>query len=153
MDFPNDTAEAMHRCAAACELDPDDPEAWNQLEHSQHRVGDLDAAIASYKKVLALGNCTADKEWIAIATGNLGIVYKTRGDLARAEEMYRRTLAITEELGRKQGMASDYADLGILPEEKADMAAACTHWRKARDLRCESDNPGEVEKLGGWLAE
>ena len=135
--FLNDTAEAMRHYARACELDPDDPDGWNQLGHLQDRVGNLDAAIASYEKVLALGNSTADKTWIAIATGNLGNVYRTRGDLDRAEEMYRKTLALNEELGRKQGMASDYGNVGIVYSTRGDLDRAEEMYRKSLKIEKE----------------
>jgi Flp pilus assembly protein TadD len=42
--FLNDTGEAMRAYAKAAELDPDDPEGWNQLGLVQLRSGDPAAA-------------------------------------------------------------------------------------------------------------
>ena len=41
-------------------------------------------------------------KWQALAarTGNLGLIYRTRGELDRTEEMHKKSLAIEEKLGR-----------------------------------------------------
>jgi protein O-GlcNAc transferase len=147
--FLSDTAEAMRHYAKAAELDPDDPDGWNNLGHLQDRVGALDAAIASYGKVLALGNSVADKAVIAAATGNLGNVYETRGNLARAEEMYRKALALYEELGRKQGMAVAFGNLGNVYLTRGHLAQAETMYRKALALDEElGDKEGMANQYG-----
>ncbi len=107
---------------------PDDPAGWNRLGQLQLRIGDLDAAVRSFERVLALGNQAADQTLVAAATGNLGVLYSTRGDLDQAEAMYKKSLEIDEALGRKEYIANQYGNLGILYEQKGDMAAACAHW-------------------------
>jgi Flp pilus assembly protein TadD len=101
--FLHNTQKALDAYAKATELDPDDPAGWNQLGHLQRRIGNLKAAQRSFERVLALGNQRHDQEWIAMATGNLGLVFYQRGDLDRAEEMHEKSLAIDEDLDRKQG--------------------------------------------------
>ena len=49
---------------------------------------------------------------IGAATGNLGVIHRTRGDLDKAEELHRKSLALSEESGRKEGMAAQYGNLG-----------------------------------------
>jgi tetratricopeptide (TPR) repeat protein len=129
--FLRDTQAALQAYAKATELDPDHAEGWNQLAQLQERVGDLDAAIMSYERALALGNRSGDQVTIAIATGNLGIVYQTRGDLNRAEAMYRKALAINKALGHKSGMASQYTSLGILHWKRGDFDQAEEMYKKA----------------------
>lgn len=97
--FLRDAQLALRHYARACELDPDDAEGWNRLGHMQLRVGELDAAIASYEKVLALGNRTADKTWTAVATGNLGIVYVKKGDMPKACGHWRKARDLWREIG------------------------------------------------------
>lgn len=97
--FLNDTHEALAAYRKATERDPDNADGWNQLGTLLHRLGHLDEAIAAYERVLALGNKSADKEVIAIATGNLGIIYKTRGDMAAACTAWRRAHGLFAEVG------------------------------------------------------
>ncbi len=42
-----------------------------------------------------------NKEMLAVASGNLGIVYQTRGDLDQVEAMYEKALALFESMGAR----------------------------------------------------
>ncbi len=132
--FLHDTDKALAAYREAVDLDPDDPDGWNRLGRLLDRTGDLDGATDAYNRVLALGNRAADRAIIAVATGNLGILYATRGELDRAEEMYRKSLEIEEALGRKEGMASDYGNLGILYQTRGELDRAEEMYRKSLDI-------------------
>ena len=132
--FFHDTQKALAAYVEATELDPDDAEAWNQLGHLQHRLGNLAAAETAYQTVLRLGNNMEDQALLAVAYGNLGIVFQTRGDLDDAEEMYRKSLAIEKALGRKEGMASEYGNLGNVFQTRGDLDDAEEMYRKALAL-------------------
>ena len=122
--FLHDTDKALSAYREAVELDPENSDGWNQLGHLLDRIGDLEGAEGAYGHVLSLGNQTDDKELIAVATGNLGVVYRTRGDLDRAEEMHMKSLALDEALGRKEGMASHYGNLGLVYQTRGDLDRA-----------------------------
>jgi tetratricopeptide (TPR) repeat protein len=132
--FLHDTDKALRAYAKATELDPHDPDGWNELGALQLRVGELDAAIASFKRVLALGQRTADLSVLAAATGNLALVYSRRGDVDQAEAMYRKSLALLEQLGRKEGMAATYGNLGIFYDRCGDLDRAEAMYNKALAL-------------------
>lgn len=122
--FLHNTQKALRDYAKATELDPDDPDGWNMLGVLQKRLGLLDAAITSLEKVLALGNHAGDKTVIAMALGNLAMIYQTQGDLNRAEEMLYKSLALNEELDRKEGMANQYGNLGVIYVARDDLERA-----------------------------
>ena len=145
--FLHDTEKSIRAYHKATELDPANAEGWNQLGHLQFRKGLLDAAIASYERVLSLGNQIDNLELIAIATGNLGNIFMTRGDLDEAEAMYRKSLGLEEELGRKEGMASDFGNLGNIFMTRGDLDEARLHWQQAIDLYKEVGMPHMVEKV------
>ena len=107
----------------------------------------------SRRRVLALGNSTADEGVIAAATGNLGIVYRTRGDLTQAEQMYTKALTLNDQLGRKKGMAILHGNLGVLEKERGNIAAVCAHWRKAVELFRANGMPHMVEKHEALMRE
>ena len=129
--FLHDTRKALRFYGAATELDPDDPDAWNELGQLHHRVGDLANAETSFGRVLQLANTIADKGVLAAAYGNLGIVHLTRGDLAKAEGYYMKSLALNEALGRKAGMASAYGNLGLVHGTRGDLAKAEEYFKKS----------------------
>lgn len=149
--FYHETQKALAAYVEATELDPDDAEAWNQLGHLQHRLGNLAAAETAYQSVLRLGNNIEDQALLAVAYGNLGIVFHTRGDLDEAEGMYRKALALFDALGRKEGMANQYGNLGNVYLTRGDIAAACQAWDKSRDLFTGIGAAHMVEEVLGWM--
>ena len=132
--YLHDTQKALSAYAQAVDLDPEDPDGWNMLGHLRDRVGDLDGAIAAYGRVLTLGNKVEDKGIIAVAYGNLGLVYLTRGELEKAEEHHRQALALNEELGRKEGMATAYGNLGNIYLTRGELEKAEEHYRESLAL-------------------
>jgi tetratricopeptide (TPR) repeat protein len=88
------------------------------------RIGSLGKAEDNLLRVSAIGQATGDKEILAAAYGNLGIIYKTRGELGKAEEIYKKALAINEELGRKEGLAANYCNLGLIYKTRGELGKA-----------------------------
>ena len=70
----------------------------------------------------------------AVAYGNLGIVYRTRGELDKAEEFYHKALEINEALGHKEGMASQYGNLGIVYQTRGELDKAEEFYHKALEI-------------------
>jgi len=103
--FLHDTDTAIAAYRRATELDPENADGWNWRGHLLYRTGALDDAEAAYRKVESLGKSEHNREFLAVAYGNLGVLYWTHGDLEQAEAMYRKGLAIDEQLGRKEGIA------------------------------------------------
>ena len=129
--FLHDTRSALDAYQQAVVLDPENPDGWNQLGHLQIRTGNLDAAIQSYNHVLQIGEAGGQKMLLAVATGNLGIIYQTRGELHKAEEYYKKSLAIEEELGRKEGMANQYGNRGNIYRIRGELEKAEEYYRKS----------------------
>ena len=122
--FLYNTQKALDAYREAVELDPDDPDGWNQLGQILHRIGDLDEAEAAFGCVLGLGNRVEGNRVIAAATGNLGVIHLTRGDLDKSEEFHLKSLALHKELGHKEGMASQYGNLGLIHRRRGDLDKA-----------------------------
>jgi len=90
----------------------------------------LDVNIRWLKSALDAARHLGNRESEAMALGNLGILYQTRGDLDRAEEMYRKSLELSEALGRKEGMANQYGNLGNLYQTRGELDRAEEMYRK-----------------------
>ena len=141
--FLHDTEAALGHYREATQLDPENPEGWNQLGHLQRRVGDLEEAESAYGRVLELADSTGQVSLKAIAYGNLGIVYRTRGELDWAVEMHEKSLAIEEALGRKEGMAINYGNLGNVYQTRGELDRAVEMYEKSLAIE---------EALGRWPA-
>ena len=110
---------------------PTDINALNLYGLFLQRIGMLKRAEEKFKQIEDFAQKTGDRTWVAIAYGNLGNLYLTRGDLKAAEEMYKKSLAIEEELGRKEGMAIAYGNLGNLYLTRGDLKAAEEMYKKS----------------------
>jgi tetratricopeptide (TPR) repeat protein len=99
--FYDNTNQALAAYRKAVGLEAGNPDGWNQLGHLLVRIGELKDAEEVYGKVKAIAESLSDRQWLAIAYGNLGIVYQTRGALAQAEEIHKKALAIFEALSHK----------------------------------------------------
>jgi protein O-GlcNAc transferase len=122
--FYDNTYEALAAYRKAVELNPGNPDGWNQLGHLLLRVGQLNDAETSYRKVESLGTSRDERGWLAAAYSNLGLVYQARGSLVEAETMLRKALEIDEMLGYKAGMACDYGNLGIVYQMRGNLTQA-----------------------------
>lgn len=170
-NFLDNAKEALITYRQAVELDPDNPEGWNQLGYFLSRIGELTQARTAYEKVLRWGESHENNEYRAVAYSNLGILYWMQGDLLRAEKMYRlgsfyqsmnhlqqaeqmfrKILEIDETMNNKEGMASDYGNLGILYHTQGDLKAAQTMYLKSIALFKELNSPNAL-KIQQWLNE
>jgi len=75
-------------------------------------LGLFDAAISLSERALGMVEKESVEE--AMVTGNLGVIYQTKGDLDKAEDMHNKSLDINKKLGSLEGMANDYGNLGLI---------------------------------------
>ena len=81
-------AQARQKLKEAVKRVPDDPALWSLLGFAQGQLNELDPAIASFEKVLAL----APKD--AATCLNLGLLYWRKGDINKALEFYQKGLEL-----------------------------------------------------------
>jgi tetratricopeptide (TPR) repeat protein len=89
-----DYAGAIRHGHAAAAARADYTDAYNNLGYAEHMSGDLDAAEATYAKVLAI-----DPEY-APTHNNLGNIYKERGRQSEAAESFRRAISCAPHFAR-----------------------------------------------------
>ncbi len=115
--YLHDTQKALKAYKRSTELDPDNKVGWNQLGHLYHRIGEIENAENAYMTILKKLAGTK-QEYQAIAYGNLGLVYQTRGELDKAVEFLERSLALFTEIGAASQIAQVQALLDeITPHE------------------------------------
>jgi tetratricopeptide (TPR) repeat protein len=81
-------SEARQKLGKAVKRVPDNPALWSLLGFAQGQLNELDPAIASFEKVLAL----APQD--AATYLNLGLLYWRKGDISKALELYRKGLEL-----------------------------------------------------------
>jgi len=97
-------------------------------------LGLLGTAEALSKRSLELADEGSQAK--AAISGNLGLIYQTRGDLDKAEQMQRKALEIDQKLGWLEGMASQYCNLGLIYQTRGDLDKAEQMVRKSLEI-CE----------------
>jgi Tfp pilus assembly protein PilF len=103
---------ALFQAAAAEE--PDEPDAWFRVALCHEKLGEREAAIANYRKAIAL------KPDFAVALNNLGSVFIAQRDFARAAE----TLAAA--IAARADYAAAYGNLAVA-------CLGAENWEGARD--------------------
>jgi len=124
LTFYGDPQASLAAYRRAHALDPENIDAINFIGQLEHLFGNLKAADDAFRQVLDLGRTQDDKEAIAAAYGNLGVIAMTRGDLDTAVDYYNQALALNKKLGRKEGMALSYAILGHVAVARGDLLEA-----------------------------
>ncbi len=110
-----------------------DPDGINRYGNFLRKLGRLGSAEVMYERVVEMAPAFGG-EWNAIAYGNLGNIYLTRGDLERAEEMNHLALEIYEQLGNRKGVARTYRNLGHIYLTQGDLERAEEAQRQALDV-------------------
>ncbi|NIO19515.1 MAG: tetratricopeptide repeat protein, partial [Candidatus Aenigmarchaeota archaeon] len=95
-------------------------------------LGLLDAAIRFSER--ALGVVEKESEEEAMVTGNLGLIYQTKGDLDQAEEMHKKSLEFNKKLGSLEGMANQYGNLGLTYRKRGELDTAEDMHKKSLEI-------------------
>ncbi len=98
------------------------------------RRGDIDGAVAEYRKAIEL-----DPE-MALAYSNLGALLQSRGELVEAESLYQTTI------GLRPNYALAWNNLAIVRYRRGDGAGAVRAFRRAIELK--PDDAGAAYNLG-----
>ena len=106
------------------------PFAINAYGHFLRRVGRLSQAQAMYERVAEIGKAR-HPGWLAIAYGNIGLIFRERGAMKDAERMHRESLEINKGIGDLRGVARQYGNLGNIWRTRGDLAKAEKMHRKA----------------------
>jgi tetratricopeptide (TPR) repeat protein len=108
-------------------------EGVNSIGMQAYTWGELEQALYALNHLLERTK-DKDKEWEAIARGNIGNVYGIKGELDNALEYYGKALKLYEELGIKEGMANQLGNIGIVYQIKGELDKALEYYRKALKL-------------------
>lgn len=126
--------EAEVQFAQATSDHPNNPAVLNRYGIFLLRIGLLDKAEKIFIEISELSAQKSDRIFQAIAFGNLGLVYNSRGDLDLAEEETKKSMAINEEFGDKFGLANGYGNLGAVHLNRGNLDKAVEMIKKSLAL-------------------
>jgi CHAT domain-containing protein/Flp pilus assembly protein TadD len=114
----------------------------------QFQLGQFEAALQSFQKVLNICQETKIRECEAAVLGNLGIIYRNLGDYAKAIEYHEQELAIAREIKDRQGETAALASLGNTYLNLGDYRTAIEyHAQNLAIVREIKDRQGEAAAL------
>ena len=117
-----DLEKSIEHATMSLEIDPDQPDTWNNLGSSLRNVGRWDEAI------LALNEASARRPNFSLALFNLGNAYLEKRDLITAIHYYNRAIDANPEY------ANAYVNLGNCYRELRDYSKAEDAYNKAFSL-------------------
>jgi serine/threonine protein kinase/tetratricopeptide (TPR) repeat protein len=113
------------------------------------RLGRRDEQRRAIEELLALSREIRDRQVEAVATGNLGGLFKELGRYAEAREHHERHLALARETGDRRGEANATGNLGYVLGSLGRYAEAREHYGRSLALAREiGDRRGESISTG-----
>jgi len=113
---------------------PKYPAAHFNYAFELRRRGDIDGAVAEYRKAIGLD------PGMALAYSNLGALLQSRGELVEAESLYLKTIEL------RPNYALAWNNLAIVRYKRGDGARSVQAFRRAIELK--PDDAGAVYNLG-----
>ncbi|HWR82498.1 MAG TPA: tetratricopeptide repeat protein [Candidatus Deferrimicrobium sp.] len=111
--------------------------------------GNLLKAMSYYEVALDQAEQRHDSTLIAVAKGNIGLIYSDQGDLATALNYLQEALELHKEIGYRQGEASTLGNIGLIYKAQGDLAAALKYHQQALAIHKEVGyRQGEASQLG-----
>ena len=125
--------QALLAYQKACELDPNNSNAWNRRGHLHRQLKQLEEAERAYKKAqqLTQKNTEESTESKAISLINFGLLNQSKGDYQAAEDAFLESLRIYTNLKNESGIASTSENLASLYKNKGDLKTAEAYYLKA----------------------
>ena len=130
-------AEAVELIARAIAVSDAQPAAYSNLANALEALGEVDGALQSYRRALALKPDYVD------ALINIGALHAGRGELREAEASYRRALELAPDL------AVAHSNLGNVLREFGRLEEAGASHRRALEL--DPRQPAAHSNLGTLL--
>ncbi len=148
----NKERDAIERLLTAYDMDMP-PQAKAQLHllagNGFLHLSELEEAEGHYRQAMADAEEAGHRRGQAVALGNLGLIYASRGDLDRAEERYHQALAINKQIGNNVGQARNLGNLGLVYASRGDLDEAEEHHKRALAMHEDAgEEVGQANQLG-----
>lgn len=112
-------------------------------------LSELEEAEGHYREAETAAREAGDKEGLAAALGNIGLIYHTRGELDKALDYHQQSLKIHREIGQKEGEASALGNIGIVHGIKRELDKALDFFQQALKINRDiGRKEGEASDLG-----
>jgi tetratricopeptide (TPR) repeat protein len=118
----------------------------NLLGMLRFETGDIPAAEAAWRDLLAEASSERDEEYVARANNNLGIIYTLHGRPAEAIACYERAITSYRQLGLARHIAQSHQNLAITYRDMAHYQKADEHFLSAIRYATDAGSEDEVAR-------
>jgi len=120
-------------------------DAINVIAIQLYTFGYLVHATEALKTLLKASSEVQDNMWKAVALGNLGVIYRTRGELGKALECHYNSLRLLRELTNndkniKREIATQLRNIGIIYRLLGNFDAALKYFKRALNIDMNLEN-------------
>jgi tetratricopeptide (TPR) repeat protein len=119
---------------------------WQELGSALFALGDTDAALPSFQKVVRLAYTMAARGQAAHAFSAIGQIHRQKGDMSQAIENLSRALELHQQLGDQTGLADAMDDLGQVLWLLGRAEEALDRSGRALELRRRSGDRRKIAK-------
>ncbi|MDW8013622.1 MAG: tetratricopeptide repeat protein, partial [Archaeoglobaceae archaeon] len=95
---------------------------------------DLDLALELHKRNLEFFRKLDDKEGIATALHNIGMIYQLRGEYDLALKCYNEALEIGREIKDKEGIAGTLNNIGVIYKDRGEYDLALKYYNEVLQI-------------------
>lgn len=114
----------------------------------QFRAGQFEAALETYKRVLAIREQLGDKPGVGQTLNNMGDIYSDRGQYQQALEVLQQALALRRELRDRAGTSETLNSIGFVYRRQREYSQALElHEEALEQAQTASDRSGIGESL------
>ena len=115
-------------------------------------LSELAEAEGHYRQAEKVAKEVDDREGLAAALGNIGLIYQTKGDLDKALDYHQQSLNIEREIGEKEGEASQLGNIGLIYCLKGEPDRELEYLEKALKIFKEIGAKIEIEQTNQYIA-
>lgn len=109
-------------------------------------LSELGEAEGHYRQAETAAKQAKDKEGLAVALGNIGIIYRRKGELDKALDYFEQIMKIHRDMKDREGEAKDLGNIGVIYRDKGEPDKALEHLEQALKIFEEIGAKIEIQK-------
>ncbi|MBN4062109.1 tetratricopeptide repeat protein [Bacteroidales bacterium AH-315-I05] len=129
----NRTIDSLQNLIQSAKEDTAQVKAFNELSR-QYFFSDPEKAFGYAKKARAVAEKLSDKNGIALAYKNMGVVNYLQGQYSDAMQNYSLSLMTYRTAGNERGMANNHNNMGIIFRLQGNYPEAINHYLKSLSI-------------------
>lgn len=137
MEKVPDARESFQLARAGLEDEQDIMNACNDIGICAMLLGDFKAASAEFENVEYVGRYMSSntaRALLAVACGNLGLIYFSTSKYDRAVEHFKEALRLSRDTHNKKGIADQLGNIGLALKAKHDYDTALIYFKSALNV-------------------